>query len=362
VSTVRDVPWGECLLEPQGDPEIEKRIRAATGVRVNPAVRHFVAAPWVAEAMSRLNARLMSRVHLDHDLADFAGLVVSQDNSCRYCYAAQRALLLIVGFSESRILRLEQDFAEGGFSPSERAAFEYARRFSRATPLVVAADAVSLRHAGFGDDAIRELAVHASPHVPLNRVSTLAALSPSTLEGLPDRWWVRRFRPLIAPFVRRFRHREGPVELPEAKRKGLYAFVVNALDGLSIAGELRTVLDAMDASPVLTRRCKALMFAVISRALGSDRVLAEATAIATGEGVTEAWVASVVDHLSAPDLTPQESLLVRFARETVWYEAPRLQERARMLCDRLDRAEFVEAIGVLGLANAICRLAPAVAA
>src|SRR5262249_39006223 len=158
VSTLRAVPWGECLLEPLGDAETEQRIRAATGRRLTPAVRHFVAPPWVAEAMSRLNTRILTRVHLDHDLADFAGRVVSPDNSCRYCYAAQRALLRIVGFSESRILRLEQDFAEGGFTPSEQAAFDYARRVSRATPLVMAADAESLRRAGFGDDAIRELA------------------------------------------------------------------------------------------------------------------------------------------------------------------------------------------------------------
>jgi AhpD family alkylhydroperoxidase len=361
VSSLRDVPWGECLLEPVADPEIERRIRAAAGgERMGATLRHFVAAPWVAEALHRLNRRVMTRVHLDHDLSDLAGLAVSQDNSCRYCYAAQRALLRILGFSESRIRRVEQDFTEGAFTPAEKAAIEYARKVSRANPLAVLADAEGLRREGFTEDAIRELAAQATIHVLFNRTSTLAALPPTSFEALPDRWWARWFRPALAPIARRFRHREGPVRLHETKRTGPYSFVVNALDGLSVAGELRDVVDAMDASPILARRCKALMFAVIARALGSERALAEATAMATGEGVSPAWVAGVVDHLSAPDLTPQESLLIPFARDTVWYESPRIQERARAVCGRLTREEFVEAIGVVSLANSLCRLAAAV--
>jgi AhpD family alkylhydroperoxidase len=325
-------------------------------------MRYFLAAPWVAEALLRLNIRIMSRVHLDHDLADLAGLVVSQDNSCRYCYAAQRALLRVLGFSEDRILRLEHDLAESGFAPAERAAMDYARRMSRASPLVGATDAEGLARQGFSPEAVRELAAQASLHVIFNRASTLAALPPERFETLPDRWWARLLRPVLAPIARRLRSREAPRPLSAAKRTGAYAYMVNALDGLSIAGELREILDAMLGSPILPRRCKALMFAVVARALGSDRALSEATAIAVGEGAAPQWVEGVIDHLSAPDLTPQESLLVPFARETVWYEAPRIQERARTVCGRLTREEFVEAIGVLSLANGICRLSAAVVA
>jgi AhpD family alkylhydroperoxidase len=359
VSSVLETAWGECLLEPKDDPEAEKRILAATGRRVRPPHRYFLVAPWVAEMLLRMNTRIMTRVHLDHDLADLAGLVVSQDNSCRYCYAAQRALLRVLGFSEARILGLEQNLTQG-LTPAQKGAIEYARRLSRASPLAGPADAENLRREGFSEDAIRELAAHASVQVLFNRVSTLAALPPSPLETLPDRWWARSFRPLLAPIVRRLRSREGPTRLPEEKRTGAYAFAVNALDGLSIALDLREIVDAMLGSPILTRRCKALVFAVIARALGSDRALAEATAIATSEGASAAWVEGVVDHLSAPDLTPQEALLVPFARETVWYEAPRIQERARTLCSRLTPAEFVEAIGTMGLANGVCRLSAAV--
>ena len=41
------------------------------------------------------------------DLAGRVGLVVSQDNSCRYCYAGARALLNLMGVDDQRIRKLE---------------------------------------------------------------------------------------------------------------------------------------------------------------------------------------------------------------------------------------------------------------
>jgi AhpD family alkylhydroperoxidase len=356
VGAIRSVPWGECLLEERDDPAVERQIRLTTGARVTGAMRYFVAAPWVAESMITLNARIMTRVHLDHDLADLAGLVVSQDNSCRYCYAVQRTLLRVLGFSEDRIVRLEQDLALGGLSTSELAAIEFARRISRASPLTVPADAEPLRRAGFDDAAIRELASHAALHVLFNRTATLAALPPETFEELPDRWWARWFRPLLAPVARLARHRGKPERLADELRAGAHSSTVVALDGLPIARELRGILDAMIASPILTLRCKALMFAVVARSLGCSRVMDEAIRLATSDGASEDRVRNIVDHLSAPELTTEETLLIPFARETVWYEAPRLQERARVVAASLTPEQFVEATFVLSLANAICRL------
>jgi hypothetical protein len=112
----------------------------------------------------------------------------------------------------------------------------------------------------------------------------------------------------------------------------------------------------MIASTILTLRCRGLMFAVVARALGSERTLQEAIRLAARDGGDEDLVRSTVEHLSAPGLTAEEALLVPFARETVWYEPPRLQERARMVAAQLRPDQFVEAIFVLSLANAVCRL------
>lgn len=356
MSEIRSVPWGECLLEERSDPEVERRIRETTGKRVSGVNRRFMPAPWVAEAMVTLDARILTRVHLDHDLADLAGLVISQDNSCRYCYAAQRTLLRVVGFREDRIVRLEQDLSLGGLRDSEVAAADFARRISRASPLTVPVDAKPLRRVGFDESAIRELTALAALNVFFNRISTMVALSPEAFERLPDRWWVRWLRPLVAPLARLLRRRGKPEALATAHRTGPFSSTVIALDGLPFARELRGILDAMVASSILTLRCKGLMFAVVARALGCERTLQEAIRLAARDGADEQFVRNAVEHLSAPGVTAEEALLVPFARETVWYESPRLQERTRMVAAKLRPDQFVEAVFVLSLANALCRL------
>jgi AhpD family alkylhydroperoxidase len=356
VGAIRSVPWGECLLEERRDPEVERRIRQTTGARVTGLLRYFMAAPWVVESMVTLNSRILTRVYLDHDLADLAGLVVSQDNSCRYCYAAQRSLLRMLGYSEDRIVRLEQDLSLGGLRDAEVTAAEYARSISRASPLIVPADAEPLRRAGFEDGAIRELVSNAALNVFFNRISTMAALPPETFEELPDRWWARWFRPILAPFAALIRHRGKPETLSPELRTGPFTATVVALDGLPIARELRTILDAMVASTILPLRCRALMFAVVARALGCERALDESLRLASRDGTSEDRARSLVDHLAGPELTREEAILVPFARETVWYESPRLQERARAVAEQLTPAQFVEATFVLALANAVCRL------
>ena len=49
-------------------------------------------------------------------------------------------------------------------------------------------------------------------------------------------------------------------------------------------------------------------------------------------------------------------MLVRFARETIWYEPAVLQRRARAVRDHLSGPQFIEAAGVASLANGLCRM------
>ena len=109
-------------------------------------------------------------------------------------------------------------------------------------------------------------------------------------------------------------------------------------------------------SPVLTRRCKLLIFAVVSRGLSCQICSHEIFSALRREGVSDATVAQVLTHLDAPELDPVERLLVPFARETIWYEPAAIQRRARALCERLTVAQVLEGIGVASLANGLCRL------
>lgn len=360
MASILEVEWGSCLLERRPDSAVEKQIRRSSG-HVPGAIAYFTPVPWMVHATAVLNARLLTRTYLDHDLADLVGLVVSQDSSCRFCFAATRGLLLVLGYPRSRIAQLEQGLIAADLPPPQRTALEFARRLARANPPPSPADIEPLRRAGFDDKLIRELAGLTALHVFFTRVSTLPALPPYLMEQLPDRWPVRLLRPLIDPWMRRLRRR-GPAEhLQDAEKEGIYSSIVLALDGLPLARELRRALDNMWQSTILPRRAKALVFAVVARALGCGPSEREAVRLALKEGLPSDQVDVVLAHLAAPALDDVERLIVPFARETVWYQTPQIQRRARDLSTHLTKEQFIELTGVAGLANAVCRLASVLA-
>jgi len=353
--SVRNVEWGEPLLERLPDPELEAIARR--GGRVQGGMAYFTAVPWVYLALVRLNQRLMSRMALDHDLADLAGLVVSQDNSCRYCYAVQRALLQLVGFADERIAKLEETFLLAELGPRERAALEFARRVSRSNPLVGARDLESLRRHGFSELEIQELASIAALNVLFNRSSTIPAIPAKRWEELPDRWTMQLLKPLMSVYVkRRVRGRDEARRLSDDQRSGPFSYLTNALDGHPFAGELRLTLDEMWRSEHLGRRAKALCFAVVARALGCGRAEQEATSLACEQGLSPEQMHEVLANLSSPVLDETERVLVPFSRQTVWYQVPDLQRRSREVSEALDPEAFLEAIMVTSLANVVARL------
>jgi alkylhydroperoxidase family enzyme len=244
-------------------------------------------------------------------------------------------------------------------SARERVALEFARRVSRASPPVTPTDLRPLLEAGWDEDGIREICFVVAANVFHNRISTLPALPPETME-FASRWYVRFLRPLLARRLRPRRQRPAPGRLSADQCAGPFAAFVSALDGLPVASRLREVIDVAWRSEVLGRRAKALVLAVVSRGLGSRTAEAEATRLLDAEGMSRPEIDDVLANLAAPALDPVEAALVPFARETTSYRPAQIQRRARALRERLTPAEFVETIGIVALANAICRLDPAV--
>jgi len=359
---MRSVEWLPPLLTRHKDPERLARMRTRYG-RADPQQGYFMASDWLPEANAALNVEIFRRVHLDHELADLVALAVSQENSCRYCFAATRTLLIMVGYPRSHIAYVEQNLAVSDLDDRTLAAVAFARRLSRSSPHVSQSDVEELRRVGIDGPAYRELAAAVSLWIYFNRVSTIAALPPELMEELPDRWTSRLLRPFIAGHIdRTYRARGQPVALPADMREGLCASVVNSLDGLPVAPALRGAIDGMWRSMGLGPRPRGLMCATVARALGCPSSESEIVALLVEAGVDSATIDGVLAHLDAPGLTDVERELVRFARETVWYEPAPLQRRATALRARLSEREFVEAIGTVSMANMLCRLSTALAA
>ena len=351
------VEWDACVLEPHPNRELEEYVRRGFG-SVPSSVAYFTSAPWIVRAMLSMSSLGSPLSHVDQQLSEIIGLVVSQDNSCRYCYGIQRLMLRVFGVAEARIQRLEQGLLDAEIDPHAKSALEFARRLSRAAPLVSAGDAEALLATGWTPIAIRELAFESSFHVFMNRLMTVPAIPYAPTERLGDIRGLRWFGPLMRfdmmRRIRRARARFAP--LPPEQVAGPFEYLVRALGPLGGARALREALDAAFASPVLSRRAKWLIFAIVARGLGCEQAGREAARGLASEGLDEAKLEPILQHLRSPELDPVESALVPFARGTIRGRPLQLQQHGRTLVERLEPAQVVEAIGVAALANVVGRL------
>jgi alkylhydroperoxidase family enzyme len=353
-TALENVAWVACLFEPHQDSALESYARRKWGIP-SPATRYFAPVPWLARALVDLHAELGLLMHLEQNVADLVTLVVSQENSCRFCYAAVRALLWAGGMSTARVQRVEEDLRRMDLPSQTIAALAFGRGQSRTGPQAAGAAREALLAAGLGADELREIAYVVASTDFSNRAHTIAAIPSRPLERLPDQVHMRLIRPLLNRVLKSHCSRGQATPLNHTP-SGPYARLVKAYEGSPIAPALGRTLEEMWASPHLTRRCKLLMLAVVARGLACEvcaPVLVEAL---EREGLAHSAVVQALVHLDAPELDPIERLLVPFARETIWYEPARVQRRARGLRDRLTDSQLLEAIGVAALANGLCRM------
>lgn len=350
--TAARMEWGECWLEPPPmPPALAAEIKSRTGGFVPGWATQLAAVPWVVRAFGLIVEKRLA--HMPLALWDLIALVVSQDNSCRYCYGATHTMLRIFGYRDEQIDRIERDIHLSDLTPPEQVALEFARKVSHANPRATALDRDALARAGYGPAVVAEVSYAAAFGGFTNRMSSSFALPPEKFEQMVDRPIARLLRPLIA---RRLRGKHVPaVPLPQPN-EGPCAEIVATLAGSPSAHVVRAVVDDAFASPILPRRTKLLMLAVIGRALGCGRSENEARRGLASEGFGATDVDEILANLGSAKLDRRDALLVPFARETVRYQTAAIQRRTRELAGTLSTEEVIEAAGVAALANAVGRL------
>lgn len=353
------VLWESCAVEPVHDAALESYARRKQGISL-PATRYFAPVPWLARAVVDLRPEYGLLVHADQQIADLVTLIVSQESSCRYCYAAVRMVLWARGVDKARLEKMEEQLSRAGSSGPTQAAIAFGRAMARSAPSAARVARDMLRAEGFAEDEIREIAYVVAETCFSNRAHTIPAIPVRYLEDLPDRWYMRLARPLVNRTILATRHRGRRVPPIEGAPAYPYAAVIAAYAGSPIASALRHALDEMWASPHLTRRCKLLMLTVVARGLGCEDSVRELVQALEGEGLDRNALVDIVTHLDAAALDDRERLLVSFARETIWYEPSVVQRRARELRRTLSGPQLLEAVGVAALGNGLCRLNAAV--
>lgn len=342
--------WGQCPLPEIPVPKsLRDELRKKTG-RVPGWASRIASSPWLARALC-VGKPI---AHAPLELCDLAMLVVSQDNSCRYCYGFQRAYLQLLGYTEPYIQKLERDLQVADLPRKDKLALEFVRKISRANPRPTPDEFQELVQAGHSPQIIAELAFMAAITCFHNRVCTMLAFSPEeSFEAMVHKPLFGLIRPLMAWFMRPKQRRPAA---PLDKNDGPCAPVIAALYGSPSAAVLRSTIDEAFQSPVLPRRSKALMVAVIGKALGCSYCENEARRLLDLDGVTAADVDEVLANLASPKLDKREAALVPFARETARYQTAALQKRIHDLSRELSPEELVEAVGIASLANMVGRL------
>jgi alkylhydroperoxidase family enzyme len=230
---------------------------------------------------------------------------------------------------------------------------EFARKLAKSNPSPAREDREGLLKEGLSPEAVAEIAACVVKACFVNRISTFLALPPNqALENLPDSF----VGGVLGFFVRKktLPRRAPP---PQGLRyEGPCAAIIAAAGKTWIAAWLRILTDGWLASPALPNRSKLLMLAVIAKQLGSE-LCEEETARSLGqEGLSAKEIATILATLSSTVLTPLERTLLRWIRETVWYEPRVIQDNTRRLLAELGEEKTLEAVGTAALGNALARL------
>ncbi len=356
MAMMMDVEWEACCIEPVRDRELERYVRREMGT-LPVGIKYFAHVPWMARSMARTNWRAGMLVHISNSLSEKIALAVTQNNSCRYCFSSMRLFLRMTGLPEHHIRRLEEDAFSADLDPGELAAMRFARRLSRSNPLVSPENLEPLQAAGYSNEAIKEIALVATTMDGTNRASTFPALPPSDYDHIPK---ARIFRPALRFLSRGYmaKWRPGAPDCfaPEIPTDAPFGALYARLDGLPLGRAAWNRSAEAWASDILPRRSKALIFAVVARALGCEASEREAARLVAAEGMTGAELEQVLTHLSSPQLDPIEAEIVPFARETVWYTPAPIQRRLRALQESLSTPQLLELVGITAMANMVCRL------
>jgi alkylhydroperoxidase family enzyme len=285
-------------------------------------------------------------------------MVTAQENACRYCYGTNRAYMKVLGFSESFIQEVERDVQMAELDNKERAYVSFCRKLARSRPRPAAAERAALLALGYSPTQIGEMAFAISASCFYNRVSTLMACPPEQkferMANSPFRWVLALAMPLMQKLAPK---RPMTKALDQAAlAAGPFGLVLAPLAGLKAGRVMKAALDASFEPGLLSRRAKALMFAVVARTLGCPHCEPAATRLLAEDGMAEAEIEDAMATLRCSRLEPREAGLLAWARDTVYYEPSVIQQKTRALGAELGTAALLEAIGVASLANGTVRL------
>lgn len=352
---LNELAWGEPILPTVSDPAWEAEVKRRAG-QVSEIDRRAARSAWLREmCVAEVTYRPAA---MPERLYNIGALVTAQENACRYCYGANRALLKIFGWSESFVGRLEREATLAELDEKGRAFIAFCRSLARSRPRPMKAECDALVALGFSREAVVEMALMIALSCNHNRIGVLSACPPERLlERLADGALAFLTRPLLRFAMSLQRPPQPPAGDAARLSAGPFGAILAEAAGVPAATIFRKALDGAFASAVLPRTTKALMFAVVARTLGCRTSEEEARRLALLDGLGAREFDDALATLRCARLEPREEALLPWVRDTVHYRLAPIQQQTAALARELGPDAVLEAIGVAALANATVRLA-----
>ncbi|HEX7926402.1 MAG TPA: hypothetical protein VF678_02355, partial [bacterium] len=353
ITSPNDISWSDPILPQVADAAWEAEVKRAMG-NVPDFMLRVTPSPWMRRFV--MNTHSYRYMHLSPRHADICFLVTSQENACRYCYGAARAMMRLLGYSDAFTTQIEREAQLAELDERERAFIQFSRNLARSNPRPGRMAREQLMALGYSKEVVTEMAFMIALNCMGNRITTLMACRPEfALERFSTSWLARLLRPIIKRQMRRM-----PPEYTSNGAGGARTLfpVAALLDSVpKAAALLQDTLDDAFASTVIPRSTKALMFGVVARALECEFCESNVSRMLESAGFTAAEVDSALSTLSSPRLDANGQALISWVRDTVRYQPSEVQRRTRTLLAQVGPEQALEAIGVAALANGVVRLA-----
>jgi len=349
--------WRDPVVRPRSSPVLERLFRRRTGL-VPAVVPYLAPHPWAYRPfLFLMNPTFQA---LDERLSSQICFVVARDNACRFCYGRFRSFLRVAGYSAAELNRLENELHLRGASRADEVALRFAvelsqGRLDRGTTLA------DLREVGYGPTAIREIGGVAATATLINRMATMLSIPINEdVETLTQEWFFAFVRPFVRALLKGWQSVGAPATSPLGEPDGTGPFTswTGRLQTTRVGAILDDVLQQWSRGEgALSLRLRLFLLAVVARGLHCDALEARATDLLRERcGESADRIAAVVDHLRGDIVTDRETALLELARDSIRYEAGRIQARVLDCTQDLSRAETIDAVATLGLSNALARL------
>lgn len=135
--------------------EIFAEIQAAFG-RIPNLFKTYAHHPPLLEANWYKVKRVMMEGVLPRKVKESIAVLISMNNSCRYCIAAHEGALQSIGISSEEIKTIETDLENADFTQKEKALIKFARKANSSPLQILDEDISAARTAGATDAEIVE--------------------------------------------------------------------------------------------------------------------------------------------------------------------------------------------------------------